>query len=312
MRRIHLSFAWLLFTLTAYTQNLTFPMYRQYINEAEYWSYLGRFDTSAHLLDYALSHSRFTPLTLDIYHAAYAAARSHKKQMCLQYLREAGNNRHEWVKYGVFTRDSAIFEACLSNDYPNIRNFMDSLYQQPAPTASRKEFYEMANRYVDEDQKLLAMKNKDSLNVFHARFLSEIEKNGYPGLNRAGTDVVSIVFLHINEPNYEYAYRLLYDAMEAGEASPHEFAMMVDYYEWRIKKNEKGQYGCHQCTIITTADFDKVVQYRLDLGVSIFFQKPSRTPWMKKTRVDWFDDTNFLSKYFIFNTVVKLSCPEIG
>ena len=202
MFRIHLSFAYLLFTLSVFAQNLTFPMYRQYINEAEYWSYQGRFDTSAQMLDYALTHSRFTPMPVDIYHAAFAAARSNKKQMCLNYLKAASINQHLWVKYGVFTRDSAIFAACLGSDYSTIRCFFDSLYQQSGMTVTREMYYEIANRYVEEDQKLLAMINKDSLNIFHTRFLSEIEKNGYPGLNRAGTDVVSIVFQHIMEPNY--------------------------------------------------------------------------------------------------------------
>lgn len=298
-----LSITWLFCALTSTAQSLTFPMYRQYINEAEYWSYQGRFDTSAQVFHYALSHSRFTPMTLDLYHAAYAAARSNKKQMCLQYIKAASNNQLEWVKYGIFTRDSSTFVECLKDDYPHVRSFLDSLYQYPV--LSRQKYNEMANRYVDEDQKWVILRASDSINAFHTRFLSEVEKNGYPGLIRAGTDIVSIIFLHVQEPNYEHASRLLNDAMEAGEVTPHEFAMMIDYYEIRIQKNIKGLYGCHQNTKITPEDFPEIIRNRLELGVSIFFQKPTRTPWMKKTKVEWFDNTELLSKHLIFSTVVK-------
>ena len=303
--KLQVWFLGLLFSLPVCGQNLTFPVYRQYINEAEYWSYLWSFDTSSQMLDYAFQHSEFIPMALDVYHAAYPAARSNKKQMCLQYLKKAADTQIEWVKHGIVTRDAAVFANCLDEDYAVFRNFMDSLYRQPGPALLRETYYEKANHYVTEDQKYLALNNEDNLDIFHAKLLAEIEENGYPGLKRAGTDVLSIVFHHIGPLNFEYAFHLFYDAMIAGEVSPHEYAIAMDYFVIRTTGNVKGLYGCHQSTTLKAEDFSLTVQNRLDLGVSIFFQKPTRTPWIAKTQTPWINDSRFISRYFIFKNLQK-------
>ncbi len=302
--RVFLISVFLVSWLVADAQKLTFPEFRRCINEAEYWKTMNKPDTAFQLYQYAFQNSEFEPLPVDVYNAALMSAHTNRQEDCLHLLRNVLEYQFEWTKYGIFTKDSTLFLNCLGEKYPYIRNFADSLYNHTSLDSLRNIQYQIANNYVERDQELVKNANADSLNNFHALFLSGIKKNGYPGYKKSGTDMISIIFLHILEPNYNYGLSLMKEAVLAGEATPYEMAAMLDYFECK-KGNYQGAYKCHACVKTDGTDDTFYIENRLDIGVSIFFQTPIKTPWKPQKLFKWVNNPAFLDKYLIFDKLKK-------
>ncbi|MEZ4917963.1 MAG: hypothetical protein R2792_02565 [Saprospiraceae bacterium] len=292
----------LLFSIHAQGQPSEFASYKRYINEAEYWAYVGKPDTAAQLYAHAFAHFSFRQTPIDLYNAARASALSNKSKECAFYLNKALQQNQSWVKFGIQKKDSLLFRNCLGAAFDTLENRASILAE--AIDSSKQILHKKVVFYQGEDNRLTNAKDWNKRSELHQTLLADVEANGYPGIYNSGTDILSIVFLHIDEVNMDCAIELMYKAMLTGEVTPYEYASMMDYFQYRTG-NKKAMYGSHQCIKMEEQDYSYYIEERLKTGVSIFFQKPTRTPWKPKVPTEWFENTNILSPYFILDTVIE-------
>lgn len=287
-------------------QNKPFSDYMRYVHEAEYWLYKGKPDTAYALYKHAFNIEGVKKSALELYYAAMASARTGASEDCYSFLLEVADYPLIWIKIGVLERDSSLFFSVLGAKMEQIRSKLDAISLKMKADSSRAHNESMVDWFIAGNDRLVKAQpyNEDRLNTFHASMLDYLEKTGYLGLNNTGTDILSSIFRHIKDPNYDRTLVFLHKSLKNRDLTAFEVAHFIDNYEYKLG-NHKGTYGCHNFVERDENYAHKFIENRLDLGVSIFFTNPVRTPWMKKRTMDWIEKLPDFNKYFVFETVLK-------
>ncbi|PZF72915.1 tetratricopeptide repeat protein [Taibaiella soli] len=295
--------------------------YYEYASKARYYYYLGKYKTAVRLLDSAFSMSQVTPLYPDYYCMSLCYLKLHKKKKAVDYLercikgqvRRGLLNVQYRVEDSTFEIKTQVF-AFIQKDpetRQKISSLLRSLYEYKYMDTAISLLNDSVEYYFANDSYWYTEQNRQNLlksgsnaliyiDTVHLRnhedvqkgFVDFIKRNGYPGLRKAGVEIMIAPLAHLSKERKDELLPILEKAWEEGNMTPEDYGFFLE----RRKMDDGGSW-CGDYYVIHTVcnanEWPRIRANRRSIGLSDYldwgdyfmttFSKPrSELPWVKK------------------------------
>lgn len=295
--------------------------YYEYASKARYYYYLGKYKSAVKLLDTAFQLPLTKPLYPDYYCMALCYVKLNEKEKAVDYLERCikAMVSRGFINVRFNEGDSACeittqaFSFIKENPETRqkisqlLRPLYDSRYFDPVV----KRLNDSVEYYFANDMYWYTEHNRNSLlqdpeyakkylDTVHLRchedvqkgFAGFIKRNGYPGLRKAGAEIMIVPLAHLSKERKDELLPTLEKAWEEGNITPEDYGFFLE----RRKMDDSGTY-CGDYYVIHTicgvADWPRIRANRHAIGLSDYldwgdyfansFEKPrSELPWVKK------------------------------
>lgn len=286
MKRNLFLLGFLFFNMSLFAQD--YIEYYNLVNEAEYWMYKKEYKKAETL--YMRAFKVENPMKKDAYLMAKCYALTGNKEATLKWLKKSievsGSRTKDILKR---RREYAVFQSVFSEDgeFEAIRQdllLMKEKIDQKKKDHSYKmlkdtviEFYRQCHLNKTEREQVnctadarLSSYQRDFMVQYN--LLEFIQENGYPGYTRTDLKLADALIMTLNESLLEDYQMVLYEELKEGNIYPKAYATVLEQIHLNKEKS------CHLSLENYTKDFcvasdgEAIVQKRLEIGLSIYFQ----------------------------------------
>ena len=244
-------------------------LFYRYVNEADYWALENQPSKAIKLYEKAQHKAKLPPQSLYLMAKCYGQLKNKKKAKSL--LIELSLHAPFSISRGLGALDTTIFKPLFGPDYEAILSKVNINEGKKKLTPLTDSLATIIKSMEALDQQFVLDKQREQLDSLHTVFFKLICQHGYLGFNTIGTDVGSIMLLHLSNHNFEVFQSELIKNVNNFQSSPFEYANMSDYLGFKYDGDAIGLYAAHP---VIKVDDDKVsfyIENRLKMGVSIFY-----------------------------------------